>query len=390
MQLAIQQAAEAELANEVPVGAVIVKDGEVIAVGRNRTLETGDPTAHAEIVALREAAKIVGTHRLDGLELFVTLEPCPMCTGAVFHSRLSRLVYGAADPKTGSAGSVTNLFDIRQLNHHTALTAGVLAESCGSQLQSFFQKIRRDKTRARVRLREDAVRSNEKDFAEFKEFLTDSHYFVTSEGWRIHYIDSGGAPESKVILCLHDFPFWSYQFKRLLPFLTKRGYRVVMPDLVGCGLSDKPKRSSWHSPQSHAAALHQLLSSLAVSRVQSIALGASEKIIENLVIISNIKFDKIFVAGLQENSITKSINKNNPLSGYFLDPIIWSRASAKYLQDLLIDDVKAFLVPFPDKGHAGILKYLAEIEGGSFCRFLALSESSVDTLFENLNFPNYG
>lgn len=389
MQLAIQQAAEAELANEVPVGAVLVKDGQVIAVGRNRTLETGDPTAHAEIIALREAAKIVGTHRLDGLELFVTLEPCPMCTGAVFHSRLSRLVYGAADPKTGSAGSVTNLFSIRQLNHHTALTAGVLAESCGSQLQAFFQKIRRDKTLTRVRLREDAVRSNEKDFAEFKEFLTDSHYFVSSEGWRLHYIDSGGAPESKVILCLHEFPFWSYQFKRLLPLLTKRGYRVVMPDLIGCGLSDKPKRSSWHSPQSHAAALHQLLCSLAVSHVQSIALGTSEKIIKNLISISSIKFDKAISPDLRKNFITKSINKNNSLSRYFVDPIIWPRASIKYLQDLFVEDVKALLVAFPDKGHVGILKYLAGMEGDSTCHSLALSDSCVDALFENFHSSYY-
>lgn len=389
MQLAIQQAAEAELANEVPVGAVLVKDGKVIAVGRNRTLETGDPTAHAEIIALREAAKIVGTHRLDGLELFVTLEPCPMCTGAVFQSRLSRLVYGAADPKTGSAGSVTNLFNIRQLNHHTALTAGVLAESCGSQLQAFFQKIRRNKKRTRVRLREDAVRSDKKDFTEFKEFLTDSHYFVTSEGWRIHYVDSGGAPGSKVILCLHEFPFWSYQFKRLLPLLTKRGYRVVMPDLIGCGLSDKPKRSSWHSPQNHAAALHQLLSSLEVSHVQSIALGASEKIIKNLISISNIKFDEVFASVLQGNSTAESIGKNKFLSGYLMDPVIWSRKYIKYLQDLSMDDVKALLVSFPDKGHAGMLKYLAGVGSDSVCRSLALSDSCVDTLLKNLHSPYY-
>lgn len=389
MQLAIQQAAEAELANEVPVGAVLVKDGKVIAVGRNRTLETGDPTAHAEIISLREAAKIIGTHRLDGLELFVTLEPCPMCTGAVFHSRLSRLVYGATDPKTGSAGSVTNLFNIRQLNHHTTLTAGVLAESCGSQLQAFFQKIRRDKTRTRVRLREDAVRSNEKDFAEFKEFLTDSHYFVSSEGWRIHYIDSGGAPESKVILCLHEFPFWSYQFKRLLPLLTKRGYRVVMPDLIGCGLSDKPKRSRWHSPQNHATALHQLLSSLAVSHVQSIALGTSGEVIKFLMNISNIKIEEIIYFDSQKNLIIESINKNNALGRDFMDPMVWSHVGVKYIENLLSDDVKALLVPFPDKGHAGIIKYLTGMGRDSFCRSLVFSESDINTLFKNLNSSFY-
>lgn len=377
------------MANEVPVGAVLVKDGKVIAVGRNRTLETGDPTAHAEIIALREAAKIIGTHRLDGLELFVTLEPCPMCTGAVFHSRLSRLVYGATDPKTGSAGSVTNLFNLRQLNHHTTLTAGVLAESCGSQLQAFFQKIRRDKTRTRVRLREDAVRSNEKDFAEFKEFLTDSHYFVSSEGWRIHYIDSGGAPDSKVLLCLHEFPFWSYQLKRLLPLLTKRGYRVVMPDLIGCGLSDKPKRSGWHSPQNHATALHQLLSSLAVSHVQSIALGTSGEIIKILINISNIKIEEIIYFDSQKNLTIESINKNNTLGRDFMDPMVWSHVGIKYLKNLLSDDVKALLVPFPDKGHAGIINYLTSMGCDSSCRSLVFSESDANTLFKNLNSSFY-
>ena len=145
MQLALVQAAQAAQAGEVPVGAVVVLDGQVIATGRNSPIEGHDPTAHAEIIALRAAAQTLGNYRLVGCELYVTLEPCAMCSGAMLHARLKRVVFGAPDAKTGAAGSVINLFYQPQLNHQTALQGGVLADSAAALLKEFFSQRRLEK-----------------------------------------------------------------------------------------------------------------------------------------------------------------------------------------------------------------------------------------------------
>ena len=149
MRMALNAAAEAKLAGEVPVGAVVVKDGEVISVAHNQPIGRHDPTAHAEINALRLAAQSVGNYRLVGCTLYVTLEPCAMCAGAMMHARLARVVYGATDPKTGACGSVVNLFAEKKLNHHTELEGGVLAEECGNILSSFFAE-RRQQSRSEL------------------------------------------------------------------------------------------------------------------------------------------------------------------------------------------------------------------------------------------------
>lgn len=138
MEQAIALAQRAAARDEVPVGAVVVCDGEVIGRGFNRTVGRHDPTAHAEIIALRAAARRLGNHRLVGCELYVTLEPCAMCAGAIQHARIRRLVYGAADPKTGACGSVVDLFAERRLNHHTKVRGGVMAARCGAILSGFF------------------------------------------------------------------------------------------------------------------------------------------------------------------------------------------------------------------------------------------------------------
>ena len=142
MQLALEQARHAWALGEVPVGAVVVRDGAVIASGYNQPIGRHDPTAHAEIVALRAAADLMGNYRLPGCELYVTLEPCVMCSGAMMHARLARVVYGAPDPKTGACGSVLNLFGQEQLNHHTEVTGGVMAEECAAMLRAFFAERR--------------------------------------------------------------------------------------------------------------------------------------------------------------------------------------------------------------------------------------------------------
>jgi tRNA(adenine34) deaminase len=142
MQLALVQARHAWTLGEVPVGAVVVKDGLLVAVGYNQPIGRHDPTAHAEIVALRAAAEKLGNYRLPGCELFVTLEPCAMCSGAMMHARLARVVYGALDPKTGACGSVLNLFEQEKLNHHTELVGGVLADEASAMLRGFFAERR--------------------------------------------------------------------------------------------------------------------------------------------------------------------------------------------------------------------------------------------------------
>lgn len=139
MQEAVAEALKAEAAGEVPVGAVVVIDGQVAARGANRNLLDSDPTAHAEIVALREAGRRVGNHRLLDATLYCTVEPCAMCAGAMIHARLRRLVYGADDPKAGAAGSVLEVLNHPSLNHKMEVTRGVLASRCGELLQAFFR-----------------------------------------------------------------------------------------------------------------------------------------------------------------------------------------------------------------------------------------------------------
>ncbi|MCZ4306798.1 tRNA adenosine(34) deaminase TadA [Zoogloeaceae bacterium G21618-S1] len=138
MAMAMDLARQAADAGEVPVGALVVCQGEVVGRGFNQPIGRHDPTAHAEVVALRDAAARVGNYRLPGCELFVTLEPCMMCAGAMMHARIARVVYGARDAKTGVAGSVLNLFDEARLNHHARVEGGVLADECSRMLSEFF------------------------------------------------------------------------------------------------------------------------------------------------------------------------------------------------------------------------------------------------------------
>jgi tRNA(adenine34) deaminase len=145
MQTAIALAQEAAAYDEVPVGAVVVKDGLIIGLGYNAPIKQHDPSAHAEIRALRDAANNIGNYRLVDCTLYVTLEPCAMCAGAIQHARIAHLVYGASDPKTGACGSVINLMAESKLNHHTQMTSGVLAEECGALLTTFFKERRNKK-----------------------------------------------------------------------------------------------------------------------------------------------------------------------------------------------------------------------------------------------------
>lgn len=154
MHAALELARRAEAEGEVPVGAVVVKDGSIIGRGYNAPISRHDPTAHAEMMAMREAAQHLGNYRLADCELFVTLEPCVMCVGAMFHARIARLVFGACDPKTGACGSVLDLFGEQRLNHHAEVKGGVLAQECSALLSDFFAR-----RRAEQRLAEPLFRA---------------------------------------------------------------------------------------------------------------------------------------------------------------------------------------------------------------------------------------
>ena len=265
MALALEQAGLAADEGEVPVGAVVVREGQVIAVGRNAPVGGSDPTAHAEIVALRAAAKALGNYRLDGCELYVTLEPCAMCSGAMLHARLARVVFGAADPKTGAAGSVTNLFAEQLLNHQTQVQAGVMAGECGAVLSEFFAARRRDARLASHPLRDDAVRTSQEQFANLPGYPWQPRYvsdLPALDGLRMHYLDEGRADAPVTWLCLHGNPAWSYLYRKMIPVFLAAGHRVVAPDMIGFGKSDKPKKDSAHSFGWHRQMLLELIERL--------------------------------------------------------------------------------------------------------------------------------
>lgn len=269
MRQALAQARSAAAAGEVPVGAVVVREGQVIATGCNAPIGAHDPTAHAEIVALRAAARALGNYRLDGCELFVTLEPCAMCSGAMMHARLKRVVFGAADPKTGAAGSVLNLFDEARLNHQTDVQGGVLANECAALLSDFFQRRRDHQRRDAHPLRDDAVRTPDARFASLPGYPWTPRYISdlpSLAGLRLHYLDEGPSGPSKdaalTWLCLHGNPAWSYLYRKMIPVFTAAGGRVVAPDLIGFGKSDKPKKDAFHRFTWHRQVLLELVERL--------------------------------------------------------------------------------------------------------------------------------
>jgi tRNA(adenine34) deaminase len=276
MRLALAQAREAAASGEVPVGAVVVRHGEVIATGRNAPVDSHDPTAHAEIVALRAAALALGNYRLDDCELYVTLEPCAMCSGAMLHARLKRVVFGAADPKTGAAGSVVNLFSEAALNHQTAWEGGVLADECGDVLQDFFRQRRADQKEQSQHnhpLRDDALRTPDAAFNDLPGYPWRPHYLSDLPalgGLRMHYLDeqSSEVPTTgTTFLCLHGNPAWSYLYRKMIPVFLRAGHRVVAPDLMGFGKSDKPKKESFHSFSRHRQILLELVERLDLQNV---------------------------------------------------------------------------------------------------------------------------
>ncbi len=270
MALAIAQAREAAAAGEVPVGAVVVKDGQLIASGRNAPIAGHDPTAHAEVQALREAARVLGNYRLDGCTLYVTLEPCAMCSGAMLHARLNRVVFGAADLRTGVAGSVLNLFANAQLNHQTRVTGGVLADDCGQLLKDFFKPRRANL----APLREDALRTPEAAFADWPAIPGSQHTasdWLELAGLRLCWQDTGPIGQSEATLFVHGPEGAALVWAEALAQAAQAGRRTLAVDLPGFGRSDKPKKEAFHSVATHAGVLHALCTHAALTHVQLVA-----------------------------------------------------------------------------------------------------------------------
>jgi len=366
MQLALAQAREAAAAGEVPVGAVVVRHGEIIATGRNAPVDASDPTAHAEILALRAAAQALGNYRLDECELFVTLEPCAMCSGAMLHARLQRVVFGAADPKTGAAGSVINLFAESRLNHQTGWQGGVLAEECGELLQTFFRRRRADKreeSRLNHPLRDDALRTPDVTFDDLPGYPWQPRYvsdLPALDGLRMHYLDEGaGGPGGQTYLCLHGNPAWSYLYRKMIPVFLQAGHRVVVPDLIGFGKSDKPKKDSFHTFSAHRQVLLELVEALDLRDIVLVVQDWGGLLGLTLPMAAPPRYKGLLVMN------TMLATGDVPLSAGF---IAWREMCAKNPEfdvarlfargnpQMSPEECAAYNAPFPDKGHRAALR----------------------------------
>jgi tRNA(adenine34) deaminase len=362
MQQALQLAREAAAAGEVPVGAVVVRGGVVIGRGRNAPVGQHDPTAHAEIAALREAALALGNYRLDGCELFVTLEPCAMCSGAMLHARLERVVYGAADPKTGAAGSVLDLFGQRQLNHQTRIEGGLLAQECGALLADFFQSRREQARTSQQPLRDDALRTPQARFDELPGYPWAPRYvqdLPSLNGWRMHYLDEGPVDAPRTWLCLHGNPAWSYLYRKMIPVFLAAGDRVVAPDLIGFGKSDKPKKDSVHSFGWHRQVLLELVERLELKNVVLVVQDWGGLLGLTLPMDMPERYGGLLVMN------TALATGDEPLSPGFL---AWREMNAKNPEfdiarlfargnpRMSPAECAAYAAPFPDRGHRAALR----------------------------------
>ena len=362
MAQALVQARQAGAQGEVPVGAVVVRDGRVIGVGHNRPVGGHDPTAHAEIEALRAAALALGNYRLDGCELFVTLEPCAMCAGAMLHARLARVVFGAPDPKTGAAGSVLDLFAQERLNHQTKVQGGVLAAECAALLTGFFGGRREETRRMAQSLREDALRTPERCFDDLPGYPWPAHYLSDLPalgGLRMHYLDEGPKHAPRTWLCLHGNPAWSYLYRKMIPVFLAAGDRVVAPDMPGFGKSDKPKRDARHSFSWHRQVLLEFVERLDLHHVALVVQDWGGILGLTLPMAAPPRYEALLVMN------TLLATGDVPLSEGFL---AWRAMCAKNPEfdvarlfargnpQMSAQECAAYMAPFPDSGHRAALR----------------------------------
>ncbi len=364
MQLALDQARLAQAAGEVPVGAVVVRHGEVLAQAHNAPIGMNDPSAHAEVLALREAAAKLGNYRLDDCTLYVTLEPCAMCAGALLQARMKRVVWGALESKTGAAGSVINLFDQPRLNHQTVHQGGVRAGEASSLLQDFFKQQRQlhKAQAANTRLRDDALRTPESCFANLPDYPWVPQYISdlpSLQGLRMHYLDEGPQDAPVTWLCLHGNPAWSYLYRQMVPVFLQAGHRVVAPDMPGFGKSDKPKKDSAHRFEWHRQVLLEFVEALDLQGVNLVVQDWGGLLGLTLPMAAPLRYQGLLVMN------TSLATGEYPLSTGFL---AWRQMCA---EKPLFDVAKLFArgnphmneaecaaynAPFPDAGHRAALR----------------------------------
>jgi tRNA(adenine34) deaminase len=362
MQQALELAQLASCHNEVPVGAVIVKNGEVIAKGFNLCIQNSDPTAHAEIVAIRQATALLQNYRLEDCELYVTLEPCCMCAGAILNSRIKRVVYGASDLKAGAAGSVIDLFENPTFNHQTAITKGVLNEESVTLLQNFFQEKRlvQSKVAQSTKLREDFLRLPTTLYTEFIDknqlanFSHFDHQLSSLNGARLHYLDSGitnSQPDlhgQKSILILPGLMQASDCLLEIFHYYKNLGIRVLLIDLIGMGFSDKPKKLKHESFKAmenfHLQYLDELLRHLKITSFDIVAANLSW----------------VFASALQSNYNSTHIYLPTNTSALLL-PEIKSWNHFKKIVTKNDELSQSVLLPYPDKGHFEYLHHLFDL-----------------------------
>jgi tRNA(adenine34) deaminase len=328
MQIAMKQARDAAAAGEVPVGAVVVRAGQLISVGRNAPIDQHDPSAHAEVVALRAAAKLIGNYRLTDCELFVTLEPCAMCAGAILQARLKRIVFGAKDPKAGAAGSVLDLFANRQLNHQTQVQGGVEEAACAALLQDFFMRRRECAQEAASSLRQDALRTPTTRFAALPVCPWPDHYISdlpSLDGLRLHFLDEGPRDAPQCYLCLHDGTAWNYVFRERIAVWLAAGYRVVAPDLIGFGMSDKPKKESWHEAERHRRVLSELAVRLNLQHCVVVRQNADELLGVGLAASDAGRYVGELLAGITADASDAAYDAPFPDAGHKAAPRVFAR-----------------------------------------------------------------
>jgi tRNA(adenine34) deaminase len=363
MQLALAQAQLGQAHGEVPVGAVLVHEGRVVAQAHNAPISHNDPTAHAEIVALRLAALELGNYRLDDCTLYVSLEPCTMCVGAILHARLKRVVWGAAEAKTGAAGSVIDLFANTQLNHQTQHSGGVLAKQASQLMQDFFKNQRAmHKPHSPAPLREDALRTPEACFADIPDYPWPPHYIndlPSLGGLRMHYLDEGPKDAEVTWLCLHGNPAWSYLYRKMIPVFLQAGHRVVAPDMPGFGKSDKPKKDSTHSFTWHRQVLLEFVEALDLQNIHLVVQDWGGILGLTLPMSARQRYRGLLVMN------TTLATAEKPLSPGFL---AWRQMCAdKPLFDvgrlfgrgnphMSQAECAAYNAPFPDAGHRAALR----------------------------------
>ncbi|MCU0762060.1 MAG: tRNA adenosine(34) deaminase TadA [Hydrogenophaga sp.] len=372
MRLALAQAHAARAAGEVPVGAVLVRrhpDGTatVLAAAHNNPVGSHDPTAHAEVRVLREAARHQGNYRLEGCELYVTLEPCAMCAQAAFHARLDKVVFGAPEPRTGAAGSVINLFAVPALNHRTQVQGGVLAHDCAEVMQSFFQDRRAAARELGSPLRDDALRTPEERFSNLPGYPWQPRYvndLPALAGLRMHYLDEGPTHAPRTWLCLHGNPAWSYLYRKMIPIWLAQGDRVLAPDLIGFGRSDKPKKAHAHTFSWHRQVLLEWVERLDLRNVVLVVQDWGGLLGLTLPMAAPHRYAGLLVMN------TMLATGEQPLSPGFLawramcrDKPDYSvgRLLARSVPSLSTAECAAYDAPFPDRGHRAALRAFPDL-----------------------------